>query len=297
MEEPRVTNLDRSTIERWVQQHLAAWQARDISAIADTLHPEVEFIWPAIHGQSCREARAVLETRLAEFQSLRLHLRRLLIDPAQRVAAAEWVGRYAQSGEKDCQEIRGGTVLDFDQAGLIHRWRTYLDPIRRRTLANRDGPLPDESWSPCPNPGPPLSAAAVEGIIRAYAQGWSNHDVAQLSAIIHDEMIVQPPWDYVVGRAAIETGARVYFANYTDTCVTPQRLILDPTQPYFGVCEQTFACTNPDTGQRGKDHDFAFFEIAQGKLRYWRTYFDTSRSAQVVEKTVGFLQSNRSHPK
>ncbi len=37
------------------------------------------------------------------------------------------------------------------------------------------------------------------------------------------------------------------------------------------------------------DYDFVFFEIAGGKLRYWRTYFDTSRSAQVVEKTVGFF--------
>ncbi|MCK6628855.1 MAG: nuclear transport factor 2 family protein [Anaerolineae bacterium] len=297
MEEPRVFNLDHPPIESLVQQHLAAWQARDVAAIAGTLHPEVEFIWPALHGQSRREARAVLETRLAEVQSLYLHLRRLLIDPAQRVAAVEWIGRYARSGEKDCQEILGGAMLDFDQEGLIYRWRTYLDPVRRRTLSGFDDPLPSEGWSPCPNPGPPPSPAQVQQIIQSYAQAWTRHDLAQLNATIHDEMIVQPPWDYVVGRAAIEAGARVYFANYTDTCVTPQRLILDPSQPHFGVCEQTFACTNPDTGRRGKDHDFAFFEIAQGKLRYWRTYFDTSRSAQVVEKTVGFLQSNRSHPK
>ena len=294
MEEPRVTNLDRSTIESWVQQHLAAWQVRDLSAIVDTFHPEVEFIWPALHGQSRREARTVLETSLAEFQSLYLHLRRLLIDPAQRVAAVEWIGRYARSGEKDCQEILGGAVLDFDQEGLIYRWRTYLDPVRRRTISGFDDPLPGEGWSPCPDPGPPPSPARVQQIIHTYAQAWSNHDLAQLNEAIHDEMIVQPPWDYVVGRAAIEAGARVYFANYTDTRVTPQRLILDPTQPHFGVCEQTFACTNPDTGRRGEDHDFAFFEVAQSKLRYWRTYFDTTRSAQVVEKTIGFMsQSSR----
>lgn len=285
---PRDLNLDRSTIESWVRQHMAAWEASDASAIADTLHPDVEFIWPVSHGQGCREAQAVLETRLAEFQSLRLHLRRLLIDPAQQVAAVEWISRYIQPDKTNYQEIMGGTVLDFDQAGLIHRWRTYLDPVRRRTLAHSADPLPDEGWSPCPDPGPSLSPAAVEGVILAYAQSWSNHNVAELSAVIHDEMIVQPPWDYVAGQTAIEAGARVYFANYTDTRVTPHRLILDPTQPYFGVCEQTFACTNPETGQRGEDHDFAFFEIAAGKLRYWRTYFDTSRSAQVVEKTVGF---------
>lgn len=284
-------------IERQVRRHTALWETRDASAIADTLHPEVEFIWPAIHGQSCREARAVLETCLAEFQSLRLHLRRLLIDPVQQVAAVEWICRYTESGESGCQEILGGTVLDFDQTGLIYRWRTYLDPVRRRTLSGFDDPLPGEGWSPCPEPGPQPSPTLVREIIQTYAQAWSQHNLVQLNATIHDEMIVHPPWDYVVGRTAIEAGARVYFANYTDTRVTPQRLILDSTQPYFGVCEQIFACTNPDTSRRGEDHDFAFFEIAQSKLRYWRTYFDTSRSAQVVEKTVGFLQSNLSHPK
>jgi hypothetical protein len=234
--------------------------------------------------------KTALESYLAECSALRLHLRRLLIDPTQQVAAVEWVGRYSQPGQDGRLEILGGTVLDFSDDGLIARWRTYLDPVRRRTLTNLDAPLPDEGWSPRPDPSPPLSRTAMEQVIYAYGQGWSNHNVTQLSAVIHEEMVVQPPWDYVVGRAAIEAGAQVYFANYVDTCVTPHRLILDSTQPHFGVCEQTFACTNPDTGQRGEDHDFAFFEIAQGKLRYWRTYFDTTHSAQIVEKTIGYLR-------
>lgn len=284
----RAINLDRSTIQSWVQQHLTAWEVGDVSAISAAFHPKIQFILPKINWQGYGLPQAALTKYLPQYQRLQLYLRRLLIDPAQQVAAVEWIGRYTPPGETGCQEMLGGTVLDFDQAGLIYRWRTYLDPVRRRTLAQSADPLPDEGWSPCADPGPPLSPAAVEEVLRAYAQSWSNHDIAQLNAVIHDEMIVQPPWDYVAGRTAIEAGARVYFANYTDTRVTPHRLILDPTQPHFGVCEQTFACTNPETGQRGEDHDFAFFEIAAGKLRYWRTYFDTSRSAQVVEKTVGF---------
>lgn len=284
------TALERTSIEKWVHRHLAAWEARDTSAIADTLHPKIQFILPAIHWQERDEVKAALATHLAHYAALRLHLRRLLIDSTQRVAAVEWIGRYIKHGQDACQEILGGTVLVFDQNGLIVHWRTYLDPVRRRTVDKVDAPLPGEGWSPCPHPGPSLPPAMIEQVVRAYAQAWSNHDVAQLSAAIHDDLVVQPPWDYVVGRAAIETGARVYFANYTGTQVTPQRLILDPTQPYFGVCEQIFACTNPDTGQRGEDHDFAFFEVAQGKLRYWRTYFDTTRSAQVVEKTIGYLR-------
>jgi hypothetical protein len=89
-----------------------------------------------------------------------------------------------------------------------------------------------------------------------------------------------PPWSYRQGKEEVEAVAHYHFANFLDTRVTTQRIIFDESQPYFGVCQQTFACTNPKTGQRGQDADFAFYEICQGKLRYWRNYFDTSRSIQ-----------------
>jgi ketosteroid isomerase-like protein len=283
-------NLERTTLEKWVKQHLAAWEAGDVLAISAMLHPEIQFTLPAINWQGHGLVQRALERYLTHYSLIRFHLRRLLVDPMQQVAAVEWIGRFARSGENGCEEFLGGTVLDFDPAGLIVCWRTYLDPVRRRMLDTPAAPLPGEGWLPYPDPGPPLPRAAIEQFIQAYAQAWSNHDLAQINRVIHAEIVVQPPWDYIVGPAAFEAGARTYFANYTETCVTPHRLILDATQPYFGVCEQTFACTNPDTGQRGEDHDFAFFEMAQGKLRYWRTYFDTTRSAQVIEKTLGFLR-------
>lgn len=280
---------NRSLIENWVRRHLVAWESRDSLTISGTLHPEVDFALPTIQGVGHSQARSALELWLGQWQTVRFHLRRLLIDVTQRAAAVEWICRYAQSNQVGYQEILGGSTLDFDRAGLVRRWRTYLDPVRRRSLANLNAPLPAEGWSPSPNPGSPPAPAVVEQLIHAYAQAWSHHSQAQLGAVIHDEICLQPPWDYMAGRAALEAGAQVYFDNYTDTVVTPHRLIFDPTQPYFGVCEQTFACTNPDTGRRGEDRDFAFFEIAQGKLRYWRTYFDTTHSVQIVEKTVGFL--------
>lgn len=280
--------LNRSAIEAWVGQHIAAWEARDAPAISVMLQPTANFMLPAFQRQGQASIQAALSEQLAGWQTLRIHIRRLLVDVDQQVAAVEWIGR----GIKDsaCEEILGGTVLDFDSNSLVRRWRTYLDPVRRRSLPRLDAPLPNEGWSPSTNPGPPLSRTAVEQFIRTYGQTWSSHDVSQISSFVHDEIVLQPPWDYAAGRTTFEAGVRVYFANYADTQVTPHRLILDPSQPHFGVCEQTFACTNPDTGQRGEDHDFAFFELAQGKLRYWRTYFDTSRSAQVVEKTIGYLQ-------
>ena len=285
------TGLERSLIETWIQGHLAAWEARDAEAITAGFQAGACLIFPSGQWVGPNQVREGLTARLAAGQAIRLHVRRLLVDALHRAAAVEWVCRYAGHGEQDCREILGATVLDFNAEGQVWRWRAYLDPVRRRTLLDWDAPLPDEGWAPSPNPGPPPPRERLEQIGRANAAAWSSHDLTQLNALIHAEICIQPPWDYQSGRAAVEAAARIYFANYRDTQVTPHRFIIDPAQPYFGVCEQTFACTNPDTGRRGEDHDFAFFEVVEDKLRYWRTYFDTSHSAQVVEKTAGFILS------
>ena len=288
--------LERTVVEAWLEQHLTAWAASDVLAITEGLQSEAHFILPPIQGVGRSQAQALLTSRLAELQAVYLHVRRLLIDVRQRAAAVEWICRWRKQAEPEYREIMGGTILDFDLAGLVSRWRTYLDPVRQRNLADLAVPLPDEGWSPSSNPGPSPARETVVQLLQAYATAWASHDPAQFRELIHDEMCIHPPWDYMLGRTAVEAGMQTYFANYLDTQVTPHRILIDPSQPYFGVCEQTFACTNPDTGRRGEDHDFAFFEVAQGKLRYWRTYFDTTHSAQTVEKTVGFLhqQSTKS---
>jgi hypothetical protein len=280
---------DRINIESRVQRLVSALEARDISTILAGLSPGGIIVWPNFQGQGRGEWRAVLEQYLATWRAVRFNLRHLLIDASEQVAALEWVCRYEDGNREGCQEVLGGTVLQFDAAGLLGYCRTYLDPVRGRSLSSFDAAWPDPGWTPHPNPGPPPNRAFAEQLIQANARAWSSHDVAQLSQVIHDDICICPPWDYQVGRANVERGAQIYFDHYQDTQVTPKRIVFDPTQPYFGVCEQTFACTNPETGQRGQDADFAFFEIAQGRLRYWRTYFDTAKSVQVIEKTAGFL--------
>ena len=288
----RSTASNRTVVETWLDRHIVAWEARDVQAITAGLHPEAVWLGPTSHWVGSQQIRIELAQRLAPWQRVQLKVRRLLIDVEQSAAAAEWACRYAGQDERGCQELLGGTVLDFEANGRVKQWRTYLDPVRRRTLADWTTPLPDEGWSPYPDPGPSPARTFIEQLLQRSATAWSSHDLAGLSSVFHDEICIQPPWDYLAGRAAAEAGAQVYFTNYRNTQVTPRRILIDPSQPYFGVCEQTFACTNPDTGRRGEDHDFAFFEIAQGKLRYWRTYFDTTNSAQAIEKTMGFLSQH-----
>lgn len=281
--------LDRTMLEAQIQRYRAALEAGDVAGLSAGLHPEIHFVWPGLQQQGRAQVERTLQQHLLNRKAVRLYLRQLLIDDIQLMAAIEWIYRYAAGDENEVREILGGLVLQFDAQGLLTYSRVYLDPVRSRSLARLDDPWPEAGWSPSQNPGPPPGRAMIEQLIYTNAQAWASHDVGQLSPIMHDEICVCPPWDYLIGRQRAERGAQIYFENYRDTQVTPHRFIIDSTQPYFGVCEQTFACTNPETGQRGADHDFAFFEVAQGKLRYWRTYFDTAKSVQIIEKTAGFL--------
>jgi hypothetical protein len=282
--------IDRAAIEARLHQTIAALEARDGLALAAGLHPDICFIWLHHRFEGYDQVQAAINAQLASWERVFCHVRHSLIDVTHQTAAVEWICRYTKNHGGPYQELLGGTVLEFAGDGRICYCRTYLDPVRSRAIPALDIDWPEAGWSPCREPGPPPDRAFKEHLLGTYARAWSSHDIEQLNQIMHDEICLCPPWDYRNGRQEAELGARVYFDNYRDTQVTQTRFIIDPTQPYFGVCEQTFACTNPETGRRGVDSDFAFFEVAQGKLRYWRTYFDTGNSVQVIEKTAGFLE-------
>jgi hypothetical protein len=279
---------NRESIVAWIQQTIAALEARDSAALIEGLAAEVSFLWLGQQWQGREAVEAAISEQVAAWEAVRFQPVHILIEAEQGVAAVAWVCRFGREGAY--QEMLGGTVLEFNEAGSLRYARTYLDPVRSRLIPHLELPWPEIGWQPCQEPGPPPERTVLEAVIQANARAWASHEVKQLSQILHDEITVCPPWDYLVGRRKVEKGAEVYFSHYRETQVTPHRLIIDPSQPYFGVCEQTFACTNPETGRRGEDADYAFFEVAKGKLRYWRTYFDTTRSVQVLEKTAGFLK-------
>lgn len=281
--------FDRAKIAAWLSQKIEALEARDISALAASLHPEICFTWPPAQWHGSEQLVALGHQHLANCQAICFHLQHLLIDEVQGVAALAWVLRYASKNSGACRQILGGAILQFNNQGLLRHCRVYLDPLRSKIIPRLDVPWPATPWTPHPQPGSPPTRAQVEKLIHAHAKAWSTHNVDLLSQLVHDEIHICPPWDYQIGRENAVKGAKIYFNYYQDTQVTPRRIIFDSTQPHFGVCEQTFACTNPETGRRGYDRDFAFFEIAQGKLRYWRTYFDTTHSVQQIEKTAGFI--------
>jgi hypothetical protein len=271
---------NRDHIKTWVQQPIVVLEARDISSFMAGIHSDIKVIWPRAEWTGWNQVQACLEKHFNETQIIRLYLRRLLIDIEQSVAALEWVCRYVDQNINVCHEFLGGTALDFNSDGQLYRCQIHLDFDRSGVVSALETPWPQEQWSPCQDPGPAPSRAQSGQLLHAYAEAWSSGDVERVGQLLHDNVYLCPPWSYREGKEQVAAGARYHFANFLDTQVTPRRIIFDERQPYFGVCQQTFACTNPKTNQRGEDSDFAFFEICAGKLRYWRNYFDTGRSIQ-----------------
>ncbi|HEX9923941.1 MAG TPA: nuclear transport factor 2 family protein [Anaerolineae bacterium] len=274
------TKLDRDCIKTWVQQHIASLEAGDIASFMAGIHADINVIWPRTAWAGWDQVQASLAQQINETKAIRFYLRRLLIDVQQSVAGVEWVCRYVDQNTNMCHEFLGGAALDFTGEGQLYRCQIHLDFDRSGVVSTLEAPWPQEQWSPGVDPGVPFSRTQSEQFLQDYAAAWSNHDAVTIGQLLHDEVYLCPPWAYREGKEEVEAIARYHFANFLDTQVTPQRIIFDESQPYFGICQQTFACTNPKTGLRGQDTDFAFFEICQGKLRYWRNYFDTGRSIQ-----------------
>ncbi len=270
----------RAALRSRVQELAALLQAQDLPALVAALAPDVAFSLPRLRLEGQEPVRALLSEQLGEWSQVRFHIHRLLVDGEAPVVAFEWVLRERRVRSGEVTQHLGGTVLDFGPDGRILRVATYLDEERSGPVEHLDAPWPQEPWRPCPDPGPPLSREEMAALVHTLARAWAESDLSLIDSIVHDQVHLSPPWTYLAGREAVLAMSRTYMANHRDTVVTPHRFIIDPDHPHWGVCQQTFACTNVATGRRGEDQDYAFFAVCQGKLHYWRTYFDTARSVQ-----------------
>ena len=279
---------DRAALRGTVHQLATHLEAQELPALGAALAPDVTFSLPHLRLAGQEAVQAFLSERTGDWSQVRFHVYRLLVDGEAPVAAFEWVLRTRRADSGEVTQHLGGTVLDFGPDGRILQAATYLDQERSGSVEDLDAPWPQEPWRPCPEPGPPLSRQEMEALVHTLAPAWADSDLALIDAIVHDQVHLSPPWTYLAGREAVLSMSRTYMANHRDTVVTPHRFIIDPDHPHWGVCQQTFACTNLATGRRGEDHDYAFFAVCQGKLHYWRTYFDTARSVQSA-----YIEENR----
>ena len=276
--------LERNIIKTWVEAHIAAIGSGDLLALMAGTASDMQLVFSRETVVGQEQLMQFLEQIGQKWDGFSIYVRRLLIDCEQSVAGLEWVCRGVENGSGQCQQLLGSAALDFDANRQLTQCKIYFDMDRSGQVGSLDEPWPHERWSPCPNGGEPPTRTQSETLIHTYAAAWSSDDAEKVGALLHNGVHLCPPWTYREGKTAVKAIVHYHFENFEDTQMTPHRIIYDVSQPCFGVCQQTFACTNPKTGLRGADSDYAFFEICEGKLRYWRNYFDTQRSVQEAYK-------------
>lgn len=277
----------RNAIEQWIYAQLASLEERNPAALGDALTDDVQVILPRVRWQGRGQAQSALADWLACRDSVRIHVKRLLIDEMQNVAAVEWVLRTAPINGGAAQQLLGIAVLTFNEAGRLSECHIRWDGPRSGPVAHLHAPWPAEQWAAAQFAAQPTTRQDVESAAHRLAAAWNGRQREPFLALVHDEVHLCPPWDYRIAPAGFMIIVDHHFAAYRDTCVAVERVIYDECQPTFGVVMQTFACTNVATDQRGADADIAFMEVAGGRLRYWRNYFDAEASVQSGYAEVG----------
>lgn len=107
------------------------------------------------------------------------------------------------------------------------------------------------------------------------AAAWTGRDVAAIAELFADDALFITPGGALRGRDAIASAAAAFFAFAGDVAVTITRALADGDQ---GAIEWTWREADAATGVRRTTEDAIVFELRDGKVIYWREYFDPAQT-------------------
>ena len=268
---------------------IAAWQSRDPKRVITLFDPAARWV---IDGQTLTghaEIALAVSAPMNNAHALRILLRRAfsdLHDPNWHVA--EWAFRV--QGQETCHECEQG-ILIHEREGRIAYMRTHNDKFRA-CATQWDAPLRPES-RPTNIPAPQRAMTQDEIVAlqhRHVLQGWRLGDAEVVTQSHAPDSVILNAWETVRGHAELRTSVRKYKENYADTEIELHRVVYDGQNI---AVNQTWRCTNRVTGVRGGDEDLIIGVMQDGKIWYWREYFDPDLSAQTLTQThFGVLQNS-----
>jgi uncharacterized protein (TIGR02246 family) len=113
----------------------------------------------------------------------------------------------------------------------------------------------------------------IRALIERQARAWEQADAEAIVADYAPDATFISPGGRLQGHQAIRAAAEAFFAAATGVEVTITRMLLDGSQ---GAVEWIWSETNRADGNRRTAEDAIIFELRDGKLIYWREYFDTA---------------------
>lgn len=114
----------------------------------------------------------------------------------------------------------------------------------------------------------------VRALIERQARAWERADVEAILADFAPDCLFITPGGRWQGHAAVRAAAEAAFAAVTDVRISITRVLLDGAQ---GAVEWTWRETSRADGRRHTVEDGIIFELRDGRIVYWREYFDTAQ--------------------
>lgn len=119
-----------------------------------------------------------------------------------------------------------------------------------------------------------LSSSVPQAIIVRQAQAWENQDVQAIADDFAENAIFIAAGFKFVGKEQIKKAAQEYFQQFHHTSVEIKRTIIDGDR---GAVEWDWRDQNRQTGKLGWAEDAIIFELANGKIIYWREYIEKKK--------------------
>jgi uncharacterized protein (TIGR02246 family) len=111
----------------------------------------------------------------------------------------------------------------------------------------------------------------VHQLLLRRIRAWQAGDLDAIMAGYADDIVHISPYGRRVGVAEIRAANERYLAEYTGFEVQLHRLVVEGDQ---GALEWTWSETRRADGLRRSADDAIVFVLRDGKISYWREYFD-----------------------
>lgn len=118
-----------------------------------------------------------------------------------------------------------------------------------------------------------MTLEEATALVHATARAWEAADLDAICADFADDGWFISPGGRWQGPAAIREAAAGFFRGARDVKVVVTRVLVMGEQ---GAAEWTWSETRIASGTRHTADDGVIFALRDGKIIYWREYFDTA---------------------
>jgi uncharacterized protein (TIGR02246 family) len=117
------------------------------------------------------------------------------------------------------------------------------------------------------------SPQEIRAIVELVKNAWIDRDADALTQLFTPDAQLIVPGQRWQGQAKIREEVAKFARQYTDVQITIHRTIVEGNR---AAVEWHYEDTETATGKRNQADDAIVIEVKNGRISYWREYFDTS---------------------